>query len=89
MELVRHTDYQHQKVAGQPGRRTRYADSAPRPDQLAGTQNTQIWTVSILITIKAELVQNESSLQLVSRVTPGFLGCGFWCRGSRGWGGGS
>ena len=29
MGLVRHTDYQYQKVAGQQGGRTRYADTAP------------------------------------------------------------
>jgi hypothetical protein len=50
-------DYQCQRVAGQQGGRTLYADSAPRPDQLAGAQNAQICTVSILITIKAELIQ--------------------------------
>ena len=64
MGLVRHTDYQYQRVAGQPGGPTRYADSAPSPDQLAGAQNAQICTVSIMITIKAELVQNGGDVRL-------------------------
>jgi hypothetical protein len=44
------------RVAGHQGGRTRRADSAPAQTN-SQTQNAQICTVSILITIKAELVQ--------------------------------
>ena len=44
--LERHTNYQCQRIAGQQSRRTQYAASTPQPDQLVGTQNAQICTVS-------------------------------------------
>ena len=57
MGLVGHTDqYQSLRVNKADGPGTRMA--APWPDQLAGAQNAQICTASILVAIKAELVQS-------------------------------
>ena len=64
MGLVRHTDYQYQRLrvnkADGPGTRI----AAPDPASLQGAQNAQICTASILIAIKAELVQNGGSTRV-------------------------
>jgi hypothetical protein len=54
------------RVAGHQGGRTRRADSAPAQTN-SQTQNAQICTVSILITIKAELVQLGGSTRAIER----------------------